>query len=91
MIGLPARTNIWIAAGVWSIWKALTPPQRHIEIAPAVAVICLWAGIWAGYWLYTGLHDGNWTREWAGAVAWGTLGLVLIFFGRCSNPPPRRT
>lgn len=81
---------LWIAAGLWSIWQALTPPQRHMDILPAVAVICLWSGLWAGFWLYTGLADGHWSRDWTGAVAWGSLAAVLIFFGRCSNPLRRR-
>jgi hypothetical protein len=80
---------LWIAAGLWSIWKALTPPQRHSDITPAVALLSLWSGLFAAYWLYELLAHGVLTRDWASAVAWGSLAAVLIFFGRCNNPPRR--
>jgi RsiW-degrading membrane proteinase PrsW (M82 family) len=80
---------LWVAAGVWSLWKAFTPPQRHSDITPPVAVISLWSGLYAGYWLYMLLADGQLTRDWVSAVAWGSLAAVLIFFGRCNNPPRR--
>lgn len=82
---------LWIGSGIYCIWKALTPPQRHIDLAPAVGVICLWAAIFAIHWLINGLVEGDWTREWTGAVAWAGLACVLISFGRCVNPPQRRS
>jgi len=89
--GVPVRgwAMLWIAAGVYSMWKAITPPQRPIEIAPAVGVICLWAGIYAVYWLALGFTTGHWTRDWTTSVAWAGLACVLICFGRCVNPPHR--
>ena len=89
--GVPVRgwALLWIGAGGYSIVKALTPPQRHIELAPAVGVICLWGGIYAVYWLTLGITEGVWTRDWTTAVAWASLAAVLISLGRCVNPPRR--
>lgn len=89
--GVPVRAwaLLWIGAGLYSIFKALTPPQRHSELAPAVGVVCLWAAIYALYWLVQGCTDGVWSRDWTAAVAWGGLACVLISFGRCVNPPRR--
>jgi hypothetical protein len=80
---------LWVAAGVWSLWKAFTPPQRHSDITPPVAVISLWSGLYAGYWLYMLLADGQLTRDWTPRWPGGHLPAVLIFFGRCNNPPRR--
>jgi hypothetical protein len=81
--------SLWVVAGVYSIWMALTPPQRHIEMAAAVGVICLWSAIHGVYWLMMGLFNGVWTRGWTSCVAWGGLAAVLICYGRCVNPPTR--
>lgn len=78
---------LWICAGIWSIWRGLSPPQRHIDLVPPVGVICLWGGFYFAYWLTNGLTEGVWTRDWTSAVAWGSLASVLICFGRCINPP----
>lgn len=81
---------VWLAAGSYSITKALTPPQRHGDLIPAVGVISLWSAFYLVYWLYSGLWAHHWTRDWAVAVAWGSLAAVLICFGRCNNPATGR-
>jgi hypothetical protein len=88
---IPVATwgGIWVAAGIYSICMALTPPQQHMELAAAIGVICLWSAIHGIYWLMTGLLQGEWTRTWTAAVAWGALAAVLMSFGRCINPPSR--
>ncbi|NUT08188.1 MAG: hypothetical protein HOV76_32445 [Hamadaea sp.] len=77
---------LWVLAGLWSIFRALTPPQRHIDVAPPVGVICLWAGIYFAHWLGQGF-GGDWTREWTAGVAWLSLAALLISWSRCINPP----
>jgi hypothetical protein len=46
--GIPIRgwSVLWILAGLYSIVRALTPPQRHTDVAPVVAVVFLWAAIY---------------------------------------------
>lgn len=80
---------LWIVAGMWAMFRGLTPPQRHIDIAPPVGVVCLWAGIYFAHWLAYGILDGDWDRTWTAALAWASLAAVLICFGRCVNPPRR--
>lgn len=82
---------LWVGAGVYSVWTALRPPQRHGDLIPAVAVISLWAAFYGAYWLYTGLIRDCWTRDWTASLAWGSLAAVLICFGRCNNPPTGRS
>lgn len=77
---------LWIMAGAYSIAQGLLPPQRHKDLAAAVGVIFLWAGMYGAYWLLKDIHS----REWTSAVAWGALGAVLMSFGRCVNPPTGR-
>lgn len=81
---------LWVIAGAYSIWHALTPPQRHAELIPAVGVISLWSAFYLVYWLNLGLFQHTWTRDWTVSVAWGCLAAVLISFGRCVNPPTGR-
>lgn len=83
---------LWVAAGLWSIWQALTPPQRHLDVLPAVGVLSLWAGAYLVYWLDVGIVRGDWTRGWSAALGWGMLAGLVVSWGRCVNPPagPRR-
>ena len=78
---------LWVGAGVWSVARALTPPQRHTDIAPAVGVLCVWSALYGVYWLGLGLLHGVWTRDWIGAVIFGAFAAVIIQFSRCVNPP----
>ncbi len=80
---------LWVAAGIWSVWQALTPPQRNRDVWPMVGVLTLWAGAYFSYWLIVGIFDGEWTRSWTAAVAWGSLAGLVISLGRCVNPPTR--
>lgn len=77
----------WIAAGAWSIWQALTPPQRHLDVLPVVGVVLLWSAAYLIHWLILGLTEGEWTRYWSAAVGWAMLGGLIICWGRCVNPP----
>ena len=81
---------VWIAAGLWAVWKALTPPQQHRDVVPVVTVTSLWALTYLAYWLVVGIGWGEWTREWVGGVGWGSLTVLIISWGRCVNPPVRR-
>lgn len=89
---VPVRlwAHLWICVGLYSIWKALTPPQRHIDLAPAVGVFSLWSAMYGMYWLVSGAVEGEWTRGWMAAVVWGAFAAVLICFGRCVNPPRKQ-
>lgn len=77
---------LWVAAGLWCIWQALTPPQKHTDVWPVVGITCLWAGAYAVHWLVLGFH-GEWTSTWSGAVSWGGLACLIISWARCVNPP----
>lgn len=81
---------LWMAAGAWSIWKALTPPQQHWEVLPVVGVLLLWSAAYLMHWLILGLGFGEWTRGWSAAVGWGMLAGLIIAWGRCVNPPTAR-
>lgn len=81
---------LWLGAGVYSMLCALSPPQRHGELIPAVGVISLWSAFHWVFWLYSGTTLGHWTRDWTAALAWMSLAAVLVFFGRCINPPTGR-
>jgi len=78
---------LWIAAGVWSIWQALTPPQRNLDVLPVVVVLSLWSAAYLVFWLIFGAAWGHWTREWSGALGWGMLAALIACWGRCVNPP----
>lgn len=80
---------LWMAAGLWSIWQALTPPQRHLDVLPVVGVIALWCAAYLMYWLMAGLN-GDWTRGWSSALGWGMLGGYIASMARCLNPPGPR-
>ena len=77
---------LWIAAGLWSVWQALTPPQRPSDVLPAVGVLLIWSAAYLVYWLIQGI-DGEWTRSWSSAAAWGMLAGFVACAGRCVNPP----
>jgi hypothetical protein len=87
---ISAWAVLWVVAGAYSIIRALLPPQRHIDLAPAVFVASLWGGFYATYWLIRGIDDGAWTRDWVSALIWGCVAGLLVCFGRCVNPPRRR-
>jgi hypothetical protein len=80
---------LWIAAGVYSTFRALSPPQLHTDVAPAVAVIVLWSAVYYSFWLLHGL-DGAWGREWTSGTAWASLGALVVSWSRCVNPPTGR-
>ena len=82
--------GLWIGAGLYAIWKALTPPQKHRDVWPIVAVTSLWAATYLAYWLVLGVAYGSWTRAWTAGVAWGALTVLIVSWGRCVNPPVRR-
>ena len=90
-VPVSAWGTAWVIAGVYSMWMAFTPPQRHVELAPGVGVICLWSAIHTCFWAIQGFQEQVWTRDWTAGVAWGVLAAVLICFGKCINPPTRRT
>jgi hypothetical protein len=89
--GIPIRgwALLWIVAGLYSIWQAVTPPQKHTDVAPVVAIISLWAAIYLVFWSYNAWH-GHWGREWTGCVAWSSLGALVVSWSRCVNPPTGR-
>lgn len=79
---------LWIAAGLWSIWQALTPPQRHLDVLPIVGVFSLWSAAYFWQWLVTGVTRHDWADGWVSAIGWGmAAGLVICWGGRCTNPP----
>ena len=78
---------LWIVAGAFSIFWALTPPQRHWQVSPVVGVLCLWSAAYFLYWLAMGFGHGVWTRSWSAAVGWGMLAGLIICWSRCVNPP----
>jgi hypothetical protein len=81
---------LWVAAGLYAIWKALHPPQQHPDVWPIVGVVSLWAFTHLAYWLVLGVGYGSWTRAWTSGVAWGMLGAYIISQSRCVNPPAGR-
>ena len=81
-------TGLWILAGCYGIWKALTPPQRPWYVWPFAGLTFLWSAAYAFNWAYIGLADGMWTSEWAGAAVWGAFGgIIVVWGGRLINPP----
>lgn len=86
---ISAWAVLWILAGIYSIVRALMPPQRHHDIAPCVFVISLWAAFYGIYWLSMGLVHGQWTRDGVSCLVWATMAGMLLSFGRCVNPPRR--
>lgn len=63
---------LWMAAGSYSIIKALSPPQRHIDVWAAIAITSLWSINYFISWLID-VFEGDPTREWAGALSWAML------------------
>jgi hypothetical protein len=89
--GIPIRAwaLVWITAGAYSILRALTPPQKHTDVAPVVGIISLWAAIYLVFWIYNAWH-GHVGREWTATVAWASLGALVVSWSRCVNPPTGR-
>lgn len=77
---------VWIAAGSWCIYQALTPPQSHTDVWPVVGITCLWAAAYAVHWVILGIN-GDWSSNWSTAVAWAGLACLIISWARCVNPP----
>lgn len=77
--------GIWVAAGVYSVVKALNPPQRHVDVWAAIAVTSLWSAAYLIAW-GTNAWNGDLTREWTSALAWGMLAGLVSCHGRCVNP-----
>ncbi len=82
--------GLWVAVGLFAVRTALSSPQDTRDVWPVAGLISLWSGAYLAYWLLTGFVDGQWTRAWASAVAWGSLAALIISWGRCVNPPERR-
>lgn len=81
--------SLWIAAGCYGMWKALTPPQHHHNVWPFAGLTFLWSAAYAIHWGILAAH-GDWTNTWTGAVVWAAFGgLVISWGGRCVNPPQR--
>lgn len=76
----------WVAAGVWSIWRGVMPPQRRHDVVPLVVVITFWGAAYMVHWLYDGIWRGDWTREWRSAVLFGMLSGLLIVWSQLDNP-----
>lgn len=77
--------GLWVVAGVYSIWKALNPPQRHVDVWAAVVVTSLWAAAYFIAWFVNAVQ-GDFTREWTSSLAWLMLAGVISCLGRCVNP-----
>lgn len=77
--------SLWISAGTYSTWKALHPPQRHIDVWAAVAITSLWSSAYLIAWIVNAVQ-GDLTREFFSALGWGMLAGVIICLGRCTNP-----
>lgn len=90
-IGLPMSLcgALWVLAGGYAITKALTPPQRHLDVWPLVAVTLAWALAYGLQWVVLAI-DGDFTRDWSSSLAWGSLAVLIICWGRCINPPVRK-
>ncbi len=82
--------SMWVAAGLCAVRTALSPPQDTGDVWPIAGLISLWSGAYLAYWLINGFADGEWTRDWTTAVAWGSLAALIISWGRCVNPPEMR-
>jgi hypothetical protein len=90
--GIPVRgwSVLWILAGLYSIVRALTPPQRHTDVAPVVAVVVLWAACYVIFWAYSAFWLGHLTRDWTAGLAWASLAALIVSWSRCVNPPTGR-
>lgn len=77
--------SLWISAGTYSLWKALNPPQRHIDVWAAVAITSLWSSTYFITWVIQAVQ-GDFTRDFFSALGWGMLAGVIICLGSCSNP-----
>ena len=88
-IPIAALGSLWLAAGAFAVFQALTPPQQHWHIGPIVAVMCLWSGIYAAHWVVF-TANGAHNYDWLGALVWALFAAMLICWGRCVNPPQRR-
>jgi hypothetical protein len=89
-VSIRAAGVLWIAVGLYSIVRALNPPQKHTDVAPVVGVITLWAAAYLTFWLYQAFWLGHVGREWTASVAWASLGALIVSWSRCVNPPTGR-
>jgi hypothetical protein len=81
---------LFVGAGIFSIIRAFSPPQRPVDVAPAVSVVGLWAGFFFVFWLYEGLWHGHWSRDWLGGLIFAAFAALLVCFSRTVNPPTGR-
>jgi hypothetical protein len=84
---------LWIGVGLYSIYQALTPPQRFLNLLPSIGLLVLWSSISFTYWFVFGIVDGNWTIEWQSGVFYSGFAGAIAAYGWCVNPPkgrPRR-
>lgn len=82
--------GLWVAAGLYAVVKALRPPQKHRDVWPVVAVTSLWSAAYLAYWLVAAVFYGELTRSWTSGVAWGSLTVLIVSWGKCTNPPVTR-
>jgi hypothetical protein len=61
---------LFVGAGLFSVIRAFSPPQRPVDVAPAVTVVSLWSAFFIVFWLYEGLWLG--TGPATGSEAWCT-------------------
>jgi hypothetical protein len=81
---------LFVGAGLFSVIRAFSPPQRPVDVAPAVTVVSLWSAFFIVFWLYEGLWLGHWTRDWLGGMVYGAFASLLVCFSRTVNPPTGR-
>jgi hypothetical protein len=48
-VPIRAWALLWIAAGCFSTFRALTPPQRHTDVSPVVGVVCVWSAFYFAF------------------------------------------
>lgn len=79
---------LWVLAGCYAVFQALTPPQRHRDVWPLVSMTVLWSFVYLIQWIVDIVRFGNWlTSTGTGAFAWGSLAVILVCWGKCVNPP----
>lgn len=82
--------SLWLAAGLYGAWKALTPPQHHRQVWPFAGLTSLWAGAYFVHWLLNGIRFNNWLDpSWQSGFLWAAFaGVILTWGGRLVNPAP---
>lgn len=78
---------LWLGVGLYSVWKALSPPQRHADMAPAIGILLVWSAIYGLYFTFDGLLYGLWGSDYRGALIYLMFAGCLFFYGQCTNPP----